>query len=109
MMNYKGYHSRIEFDEEAEMIKGEVINIRDAISFKGETVEELKQAFHDSVDQYLELCAKRGESPARQYSGRFVVRSDPELHMRIAVAAKKKRISINALVNELLASALDVK
>lgn len=108
-MKYKGYYSKIEFDEETELFRGEVINIRDAITFKGTTVEDLKKAFHDSVDKYLDLCAEKGESPTRQYSGRFVVRSKPQLHMRIAVAAKEKRVSINALVNELLASALDVK
>jgi len=109
MMKYKGYYSRIKFDEESELFRGEVINTRDTVTFRGTTVEELKQAFHESVDKYLELCAESGESPTRQYSGKFVVRSDPELHMRIAVAAKEKGISLNALVNDLLARALNVK
>jgi predicted HicB family RNase H-like nuclease len=105
-MEYKGYYSRVEYDEELEIFHGEVVNIKDVITFEGESVEELKQAFQDSVDDYLEYCAERGEDPARSYSGKFVIRTEPELHMRCASAAKSKGISLNALINELMISSL---
>lgn len=60
-MTYKGYQSRVELDEEAGVFHGEVMNIRDVITFQGASAEELKQAFEDSVDDYLEFCASRGE------------------------------------------------
>ena len=62
-MNYQGYQSAVSFDDEAEIFHGEVIGIRDVITFQGTTVEELKQAFHASVDDYLAFCASRGEPP----------------------------------------------
>ncbi|HBJ84154.1 MAG TPA: type II toxin-antitoxin system HicB family antitoxin [Verrucomicrobiales bacterium] len=62
-MNYQGYQSAVSFDDEAEIFHGEVTGIRDVITFQGTTVEELKQAFHASVDDYLAFCASRGESP----------------------------------------------
>ncbi len=49
-MKYKGYESVVEFDDEAEIFHGEIINIRDVVTFQGRSVEELKQAFQDSVD-----------------------------------------------------------
>jgi len=55
-MEYKGYHGKVEFDEEAEILYGEVINVKDVITFEGKSVEELKQAFQDSVDDYLAFC-----------------------------------------------------
>jgi predicted HicB family RNase H-like nuclease len=106
-MEYKGYFAKVAFDEEANIFHGEVINLRDVITFEGETVNELKQAFHDSVDDYLAFCAERGEDPEKPYSGRFVVRVEPELHKIIAIEARKRGQSINALVTEALSKAIE--
>jgi predicted HicB family RNase H-like nuclease len=67
-MTYKGYQSKVELDEEAGVFHGEAINTRDAITFQGTSVEGLKQAFEDSVDDYLEFCASRGEDPEKASS-----------------------------------------
>jgi len=106
-MEYKGYFAKVEFDDEANIFHGEVINLRDVVTFEGETVDELRQAFKDSVDDYLEFCAERGENPDKPYSGKFVVRVEPELHKNIAIEARKKGTSINSLVSEALSKALE--
>lgn len=62
-MEYKGYHAKVEFVDDADIFHGEVVNLRDVITFEGETVQQLKRAFQDSVDDYLDFCAKRGEDP----------------------------------------------
>jgi predicted HicB family RNase H-like nuclease len=106
-MEYKGYFAKVEFDDEANIFHGEVINLRDVITFEGGTVDELRKALHDSVDDYLEFCAERGEDSDKPYSGRFVVRVEPELHKSIAIEARKKGASINSLVSEALTKALE--
>ena len=108
-MEYKGYFGKVEYDEEAEVLHGEVINIKDVVTFEGTNIHEIKQAFRDSVDDYLDFCAERNEEPEKPYSGKFVVRTDPDLHKGIAVMAKKQGKSINALVNEILITVLDDK
>ena len=107
MMEYKGYFANVVFDEGANIFHGEVINLRDVITFEGETVNDLRQAFHDSVDDYLEFCAERGEDPEKPYSGKFVVRVEPELHKRIAIEARKRGVSINSLVGDALSKTID--
>ena len=102
MMEYKGYLAKVEFDDKDNIFHGEIINLRDVITFEGETVEELLKAFHDSVEDYLEFCAKRGEDPEKPYSGKFIVRVDPALHKTIAIQAKKTGKSLNAWVNDTL-------
>ena len=102
MMEYKGYFAKVEFDDEDNIFHGEIINLRDVITFEGETVEELRKAFHDSVEDYLEFCAERGEDPEKPYSGKFMVRVDPGLHKTIAIQARKTGKSLNAWVNETL-------
>jgi len=95
-MIYKGYEATVEFDDDAEIFHGEIINLRDVITFQGKSVEELKQAFHDSVDVYLDFCKERGEEPEKSFSGRFVVRISPSLHKAISIRAKKDGQSLNS-------------
>jgi len=60
MMEYKGYLGKVEFDDEADVFHGELINTRDVITFQGQSVAELKQAFRDSVDDYLTSSSMLG-------------------------------------------------
>ncbi|MGA2195796.1 MAG: type II toxin-antitoxin system HicB family antitoxin [Bryobacteraceae bacterium] len=101
-MTYKGYQARVEMDEEAGLFHGEVINTRDVITFQGRTVRELKKAFADSVDDYLEFCAVRGEEPEKPFSGKFLVRVSPEMHREIMAEARQQGKSLNAYVSEKL-------
>ena len=106
MMEHKGYFAKVEFDDDANVFHGEVLNLRVVITFEGETVKEIKKAFRDSVDDYLEFCAQRGESPEKPYSGRFVVRVEPELHKKVTLEAHKSGKSLNVWVNDALSTAL---
>jgi predicted HicB family RNase H-like nuclease len=101
-MTYKGYQARVEMDEKAGLFHGEVINTRDVITFQGRTVRQLKKAFADSVDDYLEFCAARGEDPEKPFSGKFLVRVSPEMHREIMAEARKQGKSLNAYVSEKL-------
>jgi len=102
MMQYKGYEAVVNFDNEAEIFHGEIINIRDVITFQGSSVEELKQAFRDSVEDYLEFCKERGEEPDKPFSGKFVVRIKPQLHKIIARQARKEGKSLNSWIEKRL-------
>jgi predicted HicB family RNase H-like nuclease len=102
MMEYKGYTARVEFDDEAEIFHGEVIGIKDVVTFQGKTAKELKKAFKESVDDYLSFCKERGEVPDKPFTGKFIVRISPELHRKIYLSAKLSNESINAWLNEKL-------
>ncbi len=100
MMAYKGYEAVAEFDEAADIFSGEVINTRDVITFQGASVEELKQAFKDSVDDYLEFCAKRNEEPDKPFSGTLSLRMPPKVHRQLALEAKRQKKSLNSYILE---------
>ena len=95
MMTYKGYRGSVRFDDAAEIFHGEVTGVRDVVTFQGRTVDELKTAFHDSVDDYLEFCKSRGEDPDKPYSGRFLLRVDPHLHRRLVELSGDDGDSLN--------------
>jgi predicted HicB family RNase H-like nuclease len=101
-MNYKGYQARVDLDEEAGVFHGEVINTRDVITFQGSSVKELKQAFEDSIDDYLDFCTSRGEDPDKPFSGKILVRVPPEVHREIMMEARREGKSLNAYVLEKL-------
>ena len=83
---------------------GEVINTHDVKTFQGLTVEEVRQAFRDSVDDYLAFCAERGEKPEKPFSGTFAVRLRPELHRLAHLAAQMQDQSLNPWVSGLIES-----
>ena len=107
MMEYKGYTAKVEFDDEAEIFHGEVIGIKDVVTFQGKTATEIKKAFRESVDDYLSYCKERGENPDKPFTGKFVVRISPELHRKIYLSAKLSGESINAWLNEKLDRVVD--
>jgi predicted HicB family RNase H-like nuclease len=106
MMEYKGYIGKVDFDDEAGVFHGEVINTRDVITFQGDSVAELKRAFRESVDDYLVFCKQRGEEPDKPFSGQFVARIAPELHRQVNLAARLAGKSLNAWVAEQLQAAV---
>ena len=106
MMEYKGYIGKVEMDDEAGILHGEVINIRDVITFEGTSVAEVQTAFRESVDDYLDFCAKRGESPEKPFSGKFVVRLPAELHRKAYIQARLADKSLNGWVTDVLQNAL---
>jgi predicted HicB family RNase H-like nuclease len=99
-MEYKGYVARVEFDESAGVLFGEVEGLRDVVTFEATDVDGLTKAFQESVDDYLELCAERGEEPEKPYSGKFLLRLDPRLHREVALAAAREGKSLNAFASE---------
>ena len=76
MMRYKSYFGKVEFDDEAKVLHGEVAGVRDVVTFQADSVEGIEKAFRESVDDYLAFCRKRGEAPEKPFSGQFVVRAD---------------------------------
>ncbi len=102
MMEFKGYQAHVEFDDDANVFHGEVVNIRDVITFQGKSVDELRQAFEDSIEDYLAFCAQRGEEPEKPFSGRFTVQLSPEQHRKVILAAEKAGKGVDRWIAEVL-------
>jgi predicted HicB family RNase H-like nuclease len=108
MMNYKGYSGKIEYDDEAGIFYGEVIGLRDVVTFKGTSVKELQKSFRESIDDYLAFCDRMGKTPDTPVSGRLILRVPIELHSRAAVVAKAEGRSLNSWVTEAVREKLSV-
>lgn len=101
-MKYKGYIGHVEYDNEAKILHGEVIGLKDMITFQATDVNGLEKAFKDSVDEYLNWCKEKKEKPEKTYSGMFNLRINPELHAKLALQAERLKISLNTYIEETL-------
>lgn len=106
MLKYKGYTGVVEYDVDGKIFTGEVIGLRDMITFQGRTPDELEESFRASVDFYLEMCQRDGVSPDKPFSGRFNIRLSPDIHRQIASRAAQQHVSINQWVTEAVTQAL---
>ena len=105
LMRYKGYTGTVEYSAEDGCLFGRLAGIDDIISYEGESVSEMRRAFQNAVDDYLSDCAATGKQPDKPYSGKFVLRLDPELHARLAMRAREAGKSLNQYAVEVLAHA----
>lgn len=106
MIEYKEYLASLQYDPTLETFHGTVVNTQDVISFYGSSVEDLKKEMKNSVEAYLDFCEEQGKAPEKPYSGTMTVRTDPELHRRVAIAAARRRQSMNQFVQEALEKAV---
>lgn len=104
-MIYKGYAAAVEFDGDDEIFVGRIVGIRDVVGFHADSVEELKAAFHEAVDDYVETCRRAGKTPDKAYSGSLMVRVDPAVHAQAARAAELSGKSLAQWTEEKLRDA----
>ena len=102
MLKYMGYTGLVELDDEAGIFHGEVLDLRDVITFQGKNVKEIERAFRESIDDYLEFCRQRGEKPDKLFSGRVMLRLSPKLHRKVYVNAQQEGKSLNQWIAEKL-------
>ena len=100
IFTYKGYNGMVEIDPQAGILFGRVLDLDAVLTFEGDTVPEAEQAFHDTVDDYLDWCAERGKEPEKPFSGKLILRISPETHRAAAVAAASEHKSLNAWLAE---------
>ena len=103
-LNYKGYFGTVNFSEKDDCFYGKIEGIDGLVNFEGQSVSELKEAFHEAVDDYVAFCVAEGIEPHKSYSGQLNIRIKPETHSRIAALAKQAGESINAFISQTLES-----
>ena len=104
-LTYKNYYANIEFDADDRIFVGHLTGITDIVSFHGESVSELVDAFESAFDGYIEMSEKLGVKPQKPYSGKLILRISPEAHAKVAKVAEASGMSINTWLAELIHAA----
>ncbi|MCI9126950.1 MAG: type II toxin-antitoxin system HicB family antitoxin [Eubacterium sp.] len=98
ILEYKGYYTRVEYDNVDKVLYGKIEGINDFVNFESSNVENVEIEFHAAVDDYLTYCKEKGIEPDKTYSGKFNVRISKELHKKIVIEAFKEGVSLNQYV-----------
>ena len=104
-MTYKGYAARIDYDDDDGIFVGHIAGIRDRVGFHADTVDNLRAAFHEAVEDYLETCEKVGQEPQKAYSGKMMFRVSPDVHRKAVLAAELEGKSLNQWAEDVLSRA----
>ena len=104
MLKYKNFYGSVQYSHNDECFYGKLVGITDLVTFEGNSVSNLKEAFVDAVEDYLALCAKVGKEPNKPYKGSFNVRISPELHQKATLLAQTKGVSLNSFVEDAIFS-----
>lgn len=102
VLTYKDFTGSVQFSAADAVFHGKIEGIRDLIMFEGQSVAELTTAFHEAVEDYLELCKEVGKEPEKSYKGSFNVRVPFDLHKKAVEKATRLGISLNQLVQKAL-------
>jgi predicted HicB family RNase H-like nuclease len=106
VLQYKDYLASIHFSSEDEVFYGKILGIDDLVSFEGSSVKELKKAFQEAVEDYIETCKEIGMEPNKTYKGTFNVRIGADMHRDAALYAAMQNISLNDFVKTAIDFAL---
>lgn len=102
LMTVEGYHAKIEYDDDLDLFRGEILGLNGGADFYGKNPKELRAEFKKSLKVFLEVCKEKGIEPRRHFSGKFNLRISPDLHEQLAIAAQAEGKSINTLAQEAL-------
>jgi len=95
---YRNFMGSVHYSTDDEIFYGKIEGINDSISYEGSSVEELKLAFHEAVEDYLELCKVNDKQPQKAYKGSFNIRISPELHCKAVQEATIQGVSLNQFI-----------
>lgn len=107
VMTYRGYHARVDYDGEDNLLVGRLGGINDVVSFHALSLEALRAAFEEAVDDYVETCAKLGKAPEKPYSGNLMLRVPPSVHAGAALVAQLSGQSLNEWSSAVLRDAVE--
>ena len=97
---YKDYIGSVHFNADDEVFFGKIEGVEDLITFEGNSVLEVKGAFEEAVNDYIELCKENGKKIEKSYKGSFNIRIAPEIHKKAKRLALMKGISLNQFIQK---------
>jgi predicted HicB family RNase H-like nuclease len=100
LLKYQDFSGTVQFSAEDEVFHGKIVGIDDLVTFEGQSVEELKNSFHNAIEDYLEICESIGKSPHKSYKGSFNIRIKPVVHKKAVLKSTELGLSLNQFVEQ---------
>ena len=95
VMTIGGYQAVIAYDPDLQMFRGEFTGLNGGADFYARDVKGLAREGKASLKIFVEACKEDGVDPRKNFSGKFVLRLDPDTHEAAATAAAARGQSLN--------------
>lgn len=105
VMTIDGYQAVVAYDPVIQMFRGEFVGLNGGADFYAKDVAGLQHEGEVSLKVFLEACAEEGVDPRKHFSGKFVLRVDPETHEAATIAAAAHGKSLNQWAAEAIKEA----
>ena len=105
IIEIEGQKAVVSLDPDLGLLRGEFLGLNGGADFYADSIDALRQEGATSLKVFLELCAEKGISPYRQFSGKFNVRLDPKLHEAAVLAARAEQKSLNEWISDVIEEA----
>ena len=107
VLTYRGFIGSVRFSAQDDVFFGKVEGINDLITFEGNSVKELKDAFYFVVDEHIRDCENENIPAEKRFKGSFNLRLTPELHRKAAITAKSHGSTLNSFVRKAIEEKLE--
>jgi predicted HicB family RNase H-like nuclease len=107
VLTYKGFIGSVRFSAQDDVFFGKVEGVNDLITFEGNSVGELKNAFCYVIDEHIRDCENENIPVEKSYKGSFNLRLTPELHRKAAIKAKVLGSTLNSFVRKAIEEKLE--
>lgn len=102
-MKYKGYVAQIKYSETDRCFYGDVLHIKDSLSFHGENVNELEESFHKTIDEYLSMCVCIEKNVEKQgCNSTIILNIEKSLEDDLIKVSKKFNTNVEQVINKIL-------
>lgn len=100
MLIYRGFIGQIDYDNERQLLVGEVINSYDVLEFHGASAVEIKQDFQSRIDEYLSFQKNQiGLTPV-PFVANFTICLATDKQNKVIEAAHSQGQSVNHWLNQ---------
>lgn len=100
MLLYKGFIGQIDYDNNANLLVGEIVNSVDVLEFSGKTADEIKTNFQSCVDDYLAFQVEEVGTNPTPFIGHFTLCLAPDKQKKVIRAAKNEGQTIAHWLNQ---------
>lgn len=106
-LKHKNFIGVFNYIEDEEILFGKIEGVTDLVTFQGQSISEIKKAFKEAVEDYIELCEEVGKKPMKSFKGSFNVRLSSDLHRVVAMKAVSNNMNLNQFVQTALEKAVE--
>lgn len=65
-MTIDGYYAKIKYDHDLDLFRGEILGLNGGADFYGNSLDELRTEFRNSLRVFLDVCKEKGIEPRAQ-------------------------------------------